>query len=85
MGTTKPDRHQETLPIRSSPVERFITKKVKAMAVSEVSGSLVMTLPILDFRFWISLRDLSVIHHHWLPYLPQSKIIVLIYTKYYGE
>jgi hypothetical protein len=51
MGTTKPDRHQETLPIRSSPVERFITKKVKAMAVSEVSGSLVMTLPILDFGF----------------------------------
>ncbi len=51
MGATKPNRYQETRLIRSSPVERFITKKVKAMAVSEVSGSLVMTLPILDFGF----------------------------------
>src|SRR4028118_2071378 len=49
-GVVLPVRHKNTQKTRRNQVERFITKKVIAMAVSEVLSSLVMT------RFKLNLR-----------------------------
>jgi hypothetical protein len=45
------NRHQNPHKKRLIPVERFMTKKVIAMAVREVFGSLAITRARLNLRF----------------------------------
>jgi hypothetical protein len=45
------NRHKNTHKNLLSPVERFMTKKVIAMAVREVFGSLAITRARLNLRF----------------------------------